>query len=872
MKRYLFLLLAVPAFAAPLPDDVRDAVEQVRKYDYTQPRTAPFTLEQFTPKADAEQRAALATLLEKAMTAPDSTPLGRTILGQRFAQIAGNATFALPAPPSKATCLAEATDTKPAARIAGLSSLARFYPNDAAPVLAKAIHDADPVVSATAIQLAGPALAAQLPKLDGARQALALSVLAERKVASARGAVAELVNSGDELVRLAAISALGALGDASSVPVLVKLAGDEKAAVKSAAENALARLAAPGVDEIVLKGVMSGAPAERALMINVAAARETLGLGPVLLIVACDKEEAVQTAALKSLARTGGADVYPHLVEMLSSVRSPALENAVIAVGRRLDDPSARLAPLLALLKRAALPAEAQDSVMRTLAPIGGAEALAVVRERLKTSDAAVRALCDWPDASALEDLKKLAEDASASTVHRALAARAVTRLSAPPPSRGGKASSRPSVSTAARREALTKSLAAGTRLVAYLDCGPEKEAKSADGVQLRVVRGSPWKWADEPAATVAFEANAVVVEVGGLDTKKKYQLGFTWWDHDGNGRAQSVWIGGQKVLEKTALPHNQGPATLSVAIPASGKATIEFRKEAQSNAVVSEVWLVEGGAPLATATATFTVVAAPVATTPVVKANAGAAKKVLIVTGLEYPGHKWRETAPVLVEAIGADKRLEVSVVEDPKFLASGTGILPVSSGRPSSRVPGLEAQATGLLKYDVIVLNYQNHNVAAPEGALANLKSAVEGGTGLVLFHFACGAFIDWPTKTVAKDFFTIAGRAWNPKLRGHDPYGAFKVSITDAQHPITKGLADFETTDELYTCLDGDVPMQVLAKATSKVDKKDYPMAFVLTPGKGRTFHCVLGHDLKALGPVVKELYRRGTAWAAGLAPKE
>jgi type 1 glutamine amidotransferase len=501
------------------------------------------------------------------------------------------------------------------------------------------------------------------------------------------------------------------------------------------------------------------------------------------------------------------------------------------------------------LLKRAALPAEAQDSVMRTLAPIGGAEALAVVRERLKTSDAAVRALCDWPDASALEDLKKLAEDASASTVHRALAARAVTRLTAPPPSRGGKAPSRPSVSTAARREALAKSLAAGTRLVAYLDCGPEKEAKSADGVQLRVVRGKSWQWADEPAATVAFEANAVVVEVGGLDTKKKYQLGFMWWDHDGNGRTQSVWIGGQKVLEKTALPHNQGPATLSVAIPASGKATIEFRKEAQSNAVVSEVWLVEGGAPLATATATFTVVAAPVATTPVVKANAGAAKKVLIVTGLEYPGHKWRETAPVLVEAIGADKRLEVSVVEEPKFMAS----------------PELK-------KYDVIVLNYQNHNVAAPEGALANLKSAVEGGTGLVLFHFACGAFIDWPTKTVAKDFFTIAGRAWNPKLRGHDPYGAFKVSITDAQHPITKGLSDFETTDELYTCLDGDVPVQVLAKATSKVDKKDYPMAFVLTPGKGRTFHCVLGHDLKALGPVVQELYRRGTAWAAGLAPKE
>jgi uncharacterized protein len=45
----------------------------------------------------------------------------------------------------------------------------------------------------------------------------------------------------------------------------------------------------------------------------------------------------------------------------------------------------------------------------------------------------------------------------------------------------------------------------------------------------------------------------------------------------------------------------------------------------------------------------------------------------------------------------------------------------------------------------------------------------------------------------------------------------------------------------------------------------------MAFVSQYGKGRTFHCLLGHDTKALSvPGVQELYRRGCAWAAGLAP--
>jgi len=43
-------------------------------------------------------------------------------------------------------------------------------------------------------------------------------------------------------------------------------------------------------------------------------------------------------------------------------------------------------------------------------------------------------------------------------------------------------------------------------------------------------------------------------------------------------------------------------------------------------------------------------------------------------------------------------------------------------------------------------------------------------------------------------------------------------------------------------------------------------------VLTCGKGRVFHCVLGHDVKALEPPpVRALYRRATAWVSRLEPK-
>ena len=213
---------------------------------------------------------------------------------------------------------------------------------------------------------------------------------------------------------------------------------------------------------------------------------------------------------------------------------------------------------------------------------------------------------------------------------------------------------------------------------------------------------------------------------------------------------------------------------------------------------------------------------------------------RVLLVSGQDITSHDWRLTGPVLAAAIRKDPRIEVNIVENPKILA------------------------TRLIDdYDAIVLHFMNWQAPDPgPEARANLKRFVAGGKGLVLVHFACGAFQEWP------EFVQFAGRVWDPKMRAHDPRGEFKVEIADPQHPITHGLKSFETVDELYTCLTGDVPIHVVAQARSKVDGKDYPMAFTLSFGKGRVFHCVLGHDVQAINNPVGELYRRGCAWVAKL----
>lgn len=215
---------------------------------------------------------------------------------------------------------------------------------------------------------------------------------------------------------------------------------------------------------------------------------------------------------------------------------------------------------------------------------------------------------------------------------------------------------------------------------------------------------------------------------------------------------------------------------------------------------------------------------------------------QVLLLTGCDYPGHVWRQTTPVLAQALREDPRAEVRVIEDAHFVDSAA-----------------------LSRYHVVVLHYMNWRTPGPgEAARANLERFVQAGGGLVLVHFACGAWLEWP------GFVHLAGRVWNPRLRGHDPRGPFRVEIVQPEHPIMKGLGAFDTDDELYTCLDGTVPIDVLAQATSKVDRKDYPMAFVLTVGAGRVFHSPLGHDVKAFNPATLELFRRGVAWAAGRPP--
>jgi len=217
---------------------------------------------------------------------------------------------------------------------------------------------------------------------------------------------------------------------------------------------------------------------------------------------------------------------------------------------------------------------------------------------------------------------------------------------------------------------------------------------------------------------------------------------------------------------------------------------------------------------------------------------------RVLLVTGMDFSGHHWKETAPAIRKVLEQDKRFDVRIVEDPEFLAS-----------------------PAIADYDVILLHFftENHKQFLREKQIReNLAHFVKQGKGLAVLHFACGAFEDWP------EYANLVGKVWDKKTF-HDPRGPFQVHIVQKDHPITRGMKDFQADDELYVCLTGQRSVEVLATAHSKITNKDHPMAFVFEYGKGRVFHTPLGHDVRAIEmPGVAELIRRGCLWTARKLP--
>ena len=216
---------------------------------------------------------------------------------------------------------------------------------------------------------------------------------------------------------------------------------------------------------------------------------------------------------------------------------------------------------------------------------------------------------------------------------------------------------------------------------------------------------------------------------------------------------------------------------------------------------------------------------------------------KVLLVTGIEY--HDWRSTAPQIAKQLQACPDIEVRLATDFNILCSDE-----------------------IFDYDVMFFNFCNlrdYNTTTRDDELAigNIEKFLKMGKGVIIYHLAIGIFEQYHADRIQ----TIIGRNYDREAPPHDPFQNFEVRITKREHPIMKNIPDFKIDDELYTCIGGDRPIEVLAEATSSVLKTDYPMAHIHKYGDGSVFTTVLGHDTKALrSSEFVTILRNATLWLA------
>jgi len=222
----------------------------------------------------------------------------------------------------------------------------------------------------------------------------------------------------------------------------------------------------------------------------------------------------------------------------------------------------------------------------------------------------------------------------------------------------------------------------------------------------------------------------------------------------------------------------------------------------------------------------------------------AGAAPiRVLLLSGAN--NHDWKTTTPELLRIYAEGGRFAVDVTEDPASLT------------PEKLAP-----------YDVVVSNWTNY--PAKERILGQtaeraLLDWVRAGHGFALFHAASAIFPGW------EEWHRLAGASWAENVTGHGAYHRFRVRVSDPDHPVTRGVADFDITDELWHRVDIAQTAHVLCTAFSAADTggtgSDEPVALASRFGAGRSFNLILGHDAAAMDyDGWRLLMLRGTEWAA------
>jgi len=172
----------------------------------------------------------------------------------------------------------------------------------------------------------------------------------------------------------------------------------------------------------------------------------------------------------------------------------------------------------------------------------------------------------------------------------------------------------------------------------------------------------------------------------------------------------------------------------------------------------------------------------------------------------------------------------------------------------------------------YDTIVL--YNFNQKLTDARRENLLKLLDKGVGLFALHHAISGYTpNWPkyAEIIGGRYYPVDTLENGVKIRSGYKHGVrFKANVEDPNHPITKGVTDFEIVDETYCRYKVDPNVHVFLTTDEPTSEK--AIGWVKSFGKARVCCVVLGHDSAAYAN--KDFIRlvtQAVRWTAGRLPE-
>jgi len=261
------------------------------------------------------------------------------------------------------------------------------------------------------------ALADELAKLDADRGALLITAMADRPKTVVLSAIVKAAGASPKEVRIAAISALSRVGDASSVTALLATALSEDPDLSEAAKTTLGELKGEKVDAQIAAALPNATGRQLSLLLELVGQRR-IEATTALLKSLDSNDPNIRTAALAALGETVDAKGLNVLISQVVSPKRPedaaAAQKALTAASIRMPDREACAAELSAAVDKARS-LSTKITLLEIIGAVGGTKALAAVAAAGRSNvpelqDVSTKLLGEWTTEDAAPVLLELAK------------------------------------------------------------------------------------------------------------------------------------------------------------------------------------------------------------------------------------------------------------------------------------------------------------------------------------------------------------------------------------------------------------------------------------------------------------------------------